>query len=159
MHLIFREGVGGMISSPYGKIFIGDEQEEEGKKRRRKKEKEKGKNRGQKARKKRLVLLARKWKWKANKNNFVVKILGSCSNWAWEGLQAVLWIHFILIWIRIKKIPSSFLYFFIKNIMLQNTIFFGIFHLIIHVYKTKKFRIHFTAFKIPGSNIQPFCIV
>ena len=68
-----------MISSPYGKIFIGDEQEEEGKKRRRKKEKEKGKNRGQKARKKRLVLLARKWKWKAKKNNFVVRF--------WEAVQ------------------------------------------------------------------------
>ena len=28
-----------------------------------------------------------KWKWEAKTDNFVVKILESFLNWAWEGLQ------------------------------------------------------------------------
>ena len=89
-----------MSSSPFGKLFNrrcekeikrgngekegkrGEKRNKEEKKRKKGRKKTKGKlNRG---------MVGQKGEWEAKKDDFVVNVSGSFSNWAWEGFQ-VLW--------------------------------------------------------------------
>ena len=68
-------GGGELTSSSVGKLF------KRGGKKGRKRGKREERRKGQK-------MVGKKRKWEAKKDDFVVKILGSLSNWAWEGFQA-----------------------------------------------------------------------